>query len=100
VEEHRNGMERTKDGAGAAEDVGLAGQAKRIRIEFNDGVNTWTTLVQPFDPSNVLPGQIFRCEPAGRHLRLELSHGRLVMLCRNVGIIVTGRSSVLRLRCS
>lgn len=62
---------------------GLARQDEGIGVELNDGIHSWTSLIQPENTRDVELGQFFGGEFAGGHLLLQLGNSGLVKFVWN-----------------
>ena len=90
LKQDRNAMERTEHPALPAQPVGVSSHVQRIGVQFDDRIDSFVLLIERGDACNVFLGQVYRGEPARRHLRLELGNGRFVVPRRNFVLVVVG----------
>ena len=71
-------MQRPQHCAVAPQLVRVCRHLQRVRVEFNDRVDPFRTLVERLDTSQVIIGQFYGGEPAAGHARLKFRDGRFV----------------------
>src|SRR5215472_13093969 len=90
LDQYRDAVQRAHHVALVALLVGLAGHRQRIRIQLDDRVHAWSSLVELEDAIDVEVGQLDRAQLVTGHLGLQLRDRELVELVRGAIIRLAG----------